>query len=49
MLRFREVLVDIEYAKNENLPQHLIPKLEQRKIESLKLIEMSVGNFTNGN
>ncbi|XP_055304027.1 uncharacterized protein LOC129569319 [Sitodiplosis mosellana] len=35
-----EVLVDIELAKNANLPDRLIPKLEQRKKDTLNLMSM---------
>ncbi|XP_055304028.1 SET domain-containing protein 3-like [Sitodiplosis mosellana] len=35
---YEEVLVDIEQAKNANLPDRLIPKLEKRRNDSLKLM-----------
>ncbi|XP_055299498.1 SET domain-containing protein 3-like [Sitodiplosis mosellana] len=38
MKLFKDVLVDIELAKSANLPDRLIPKLEQRKNESLRLM-----------
>ncbi|XP_055306392.1 SET and MYND domain-containing protein 4-like [Sitodiplosis mosellana] len=39
MRLYNEVLMDIELAKNANLPDRLLPKLEQRKKES-KLMSM---------
>lgn len=35
---YKEALVDIELAKKANLPDHVLPKLEQRKQECLKLM-----------
>ncbi|XP_055303363.1 SET domain-containing protein 3-like isoform X2 [Sitodiplosis mosellana] len=38
MMLYKEVLVDIELAKNANLPDRLIKKLEERKNDSMKLM-----------
>lgn len=37
--KFKESLVDIELAKNAGYPEHLMPKLEQRKLDCMRWIE----------
>lgn len=39
MKRYKEALVDIELAKQANLPDHLVPTLKQRRQNCLKLMD----------
>lgn len=39
MKLYTECMADIESAKNAGYPEHLVPKLDQRKIDCMKLIE----------
>lgn len=47
--RYKEALVDIQNAENANVPDHLVPTLEQRMNDSLKEIELGrdvcIGEF----